>query len=39
MPVIDEAELDPDTIIRGFVYDMRGRLLREGPIETPAFIA
>ena len=28
--------LDPDTIIRGFVYDVRDGRLREVPIETPA---
>ena len=28
--------LNPDTIIRGFVYDVRDGRLREVPIETPA---
>jgi hypothetical protein len=28
--------LDPETIIRGFVYDVRDGRLREVPIETPA---
>jgi carbonic anhydrase len=28
--------LDPETVIRGFVYDVRDGRLREVPIETPA---